>query len=133
MALTPADIVKVKSYINVYDVTFLTDPNLDFVIGDSADNLSASFYGTKYPKAVAFLTMHTLSVAKGTVNGGGADGFLSEKTIGPVKVKYAQFNGKGRNSALLMTKYGVMLDDLTKSCGPGISVNNMWGIADASR
>lgn len=126
MALTPDELTKVKAYINVYDSTMLTNENLDFVIADSADSLSASFYGDKYTKAVAFLTMHTLSMASRTANGGGADGFLSEKAIGPVKVKYAEFNFHGRNSALLTTKYGMMLDDLTRSCGSGISVNNMW-------
>ena len=89
MALTPAQILKVKSYIEVYDATLLTNANLEFVIGDSADSLSASYYGDKYEKAIAFLTMHTLSMASQTANGGGADGFLSEKAIGPVKVKFA--------------------------------------------
>ena len=127
MALTPEQILKVKSYITVYDATLLENANLDFVITDSADSLSASYYGNKYEKAVAFLTMHTLSMGARTANGGGADGFLSEKAIGPVKVKYAEFNFHGRNSALLTTKYGLMLDDLTRTCGSGISVNNMWG------
>ena len=127
MALTPEQILKVKSYITVYDSSLLSNTNLDFVIGDSADSLSASYYGVHYEKAIAFLTMHTLSMASRTANGGGADGFLSEKAIGPVKVKYAEFNFNGRGSALLTTKYGMMLNDLTKTCGTGISVNNMWG------
>ena len=127
MALTPEQILKVKSYIGVYDATLLTNSNLEFVIGDSADSLSASYYGDKYEKAIAFLTMHTLSMASQTANGGGADGFLSEKAIGPVKVKFASFTFNGRGSALLTTKYGMMLNDLTKTCGAGISVNNMWG------
>ena len=120
--LTEAEVLAVKQFIRIYSPSYLEDQNIDFMISDAASDLSRNFFGdAKLIKAVAFLTMHNMCMAKQTSAGGDFGGFVAERTIGPVRVKFADF--KYRNgSALLQTRFGIMLNDLIKSLGGGISV-----------
>lgn len=138
MALTPEQIDKIEQYINVYDPNMIGDPNLEFVMEDSADSLSEKCFGKQFEKAVAFLTMHTLTVAaqtSGSSSEGGSaatGGAVIQRTIGPITIKWA--NPKDSHSSKYFdtyktTKYGQMLLDLIQTCtlGMGISVTNEWG------
>jgi len=132
MALTPADIATVKTYINVYFPALLESENVDFLINDAADTLSPSFFGRHYLKAVAYLTMHNGSIAAQTSSGGStgdAGGVVVQKTIGPVTIKYSDKSSTKEWAALYgSTKFGLMLISLMKLCSGGgsITVNHAW-------
>lgn len=134
MALTVEEVAKVKEYIKVYYPSLLSDENLDFLIEDAADTLSARYFGKHYPKAVAYLTMHNASIASQTASSGsgGSEGIVVQKTIGPVTIKYADGSShyKGWNALYGSTKFGLMLISLVKLCSGGgsITVNNAWRI-----
>ena len=138
MELTPEQIEKIKKYIELYDATMLDDPNLDFAIEDSANSLSPNCFGTQYEKAVALLTLHMLTVAKATSEGGsgsGSEGIgaIIQKTIGPITIKWA--NPTEQSSSTYFeeyktTRFGRMLLDLIKVFTRGYSMNvtGSWGV-----
>lgn len=135
MALPAADIAKVKEYIAVYYPALLENDNVDFLINDAADTLSPSFFGTRYIKAVAYLTMHNASIAAQTSSGGSSGdsgGVVVQKTIGPVTIKYADNTSsyKGWTALYGTTRFGLMFLNLMKLCGGGgsITVNHAWRV-----
>ena len=136
MALTPEQLTKVKKYIELYNEDIIDNDNLDFVIEDSAEFLSEPTFGSQYPKAVAYLTLHTLTIAAQTSGEGGSagdatGGAVIQRTIGPITIKWASPKDSSNSKywdAYKTTKYGLMLLDLIRLCtlGKGISVTGAW-------
>lgn len=136
MALTAEQRTKVEKYITLYNEDMLDNENIDFVIDDSAEFLSESVFGSQYPKAVAYLTLHTLTIANQTsgANGNSGDatgGAVIQRTIGPITIKWASPKDSSNSKywdAYKTTKYGLMLIDLIRLCtfGKGISVTGAW-------
>jgi len=128
--LTQSQKDKIEEYINVYDSSLLSNEFLSFVMDDSAETLSPACFGNRYEKAVALLTMHTLTIATQTTEGTAGEGFVIQRTIGPITIRWADpNNGKDRfNYSYRTTKYGIELADLIKLCsvGAGFSVNHAW-------
>lgn len=132
MALTREQRRKVEQYIEVFDPAMLDNDNLAFVLTDSSETLSEACFGTQYEKAVALLTLHTLTIAAQTAGGSAAEGFVVQRTIGPITIKWANPSSGNRWDKYLAmyrtTKYGLQLIDLINSCtaGAGFSVNHAW-------
>lgn len=137
MALTPEERTKISDYFQAYAPLYLQQATYTFMVDDAAESLSASFFGSNYCKAVAFLAMHNMAIASQVSNGsGGTEGYIIQRTIGPITVKYASptSSDKRRDALSLFktTKYGLMLLDLYNTCGgnSAISVNHNWGLID---
>lgn len=135
MALTEAQLQKVKDYVSLYNEDLLDHDYFDFVVEDSADSLSESVFGSRYPKAVALLTMHTLTIAtqtsgEGSSEGDATGGAVIQRTIGPITIKWASPKDSSNSKywdSYKSTKYGLMLIDLIRLCtlGMGIAVTGV--------
>lgn len=131
MSLTTAQREKVDQYITMFNESMLENENLDFAIEDSVDTLPEDALGKQYEKAVALLTMHTLTIAQQTTEGTGGEGYVIQRTIGPITIKWANPASDNKDkwyNYYKSTKYGLALIDILKRCtaGMGISVNHMW-------
>lgn len=130
MSLTPAQRAKVEQYITLFNEDSLNNDNLDFVIEDSVETLSEDVLGKFYEKAIALLTLHTLTIAQQTTDGTAGEGYVIQRTIGPITIKWANPTSSKDKwySYYRSTKYGQMLVDILKQCsiGAGINVNHMW-------
>ena len=79
---------------------------------------SSSYFDDQYNLAIALRSAHIGTISSSTTSAGGP---ISSMREGDLAISYAV--GKVSSSGLGSTKYGIMLDNLIKSCGAGISVS----------
>lgn len=115
------ELALVRKYISIYGISYLENPNCDFLIEDTALSVKKDVFGDQWAKAVALKTLHYLYLSTKPNETGS---IIASKTMGPVSFTFANEPSKGRNS-LNMSIYGKMYNELVNSCVTGMSVTGL--------
>lgn len=115
MALTATQI------LDAIAPAFKTHPDKAVFLEMATESLSASWWGSRYPRAVALLAAHQLTLTT-RMGGTGEAGPISSKSQGSLSVSFGSVGGSSADADLSQTSFGLQLIALRKGQGPFIGV-----------
>lgn len=115
MAQTPSQIIEYRSP-NLFASSFLSN-----YIEIATERSDSCFYGGNYNLAIALMAMHMYALDSRPGNSGDA-GQISSKSEGGLSISYSVSLNMSSDAYLSQTSYGLELQQLIKTSGPGATV-----------
>ncbi len=115
MAQTPSQIIEYRSP-NLFASSFIS--KYIEIATERSDNC---FFGDNYSLAIALMAMHMYALDSRPGNSGDA-GQISSKREGSLSISYSASSNTNSDAYLSQTSYGLELQQLIKTSGPGATV-----------